>query len=224
MKRAADIIKSRVVPAYRSFLEFMTNEYLPNCRSTLGASELPNGREYYAYLVRHHTTLDLTPEEIHQTGLQEVARIRAEMDHVIEQVGFQGSFEQFLQFLRTDPRFYAQSGEELLKEASWIAKKMDGKLPSLFKTLPRLPYGVEPVPDHLAPKYTAGRYVGAPRGSTRPGYYWGQHFCPAKSSSLRPARPDPARSGTGTPSPERPPDGTGKSARFPALLKLQRLW
>ena len=176
LKRAADIIKSRVVPAYRSFLEFMTNEYLPNCRSTLGASELPNGREYYAYLVRHHTTLDLTPEEIHQTGLQEVARIRAEMDHVIEQVGFQGSFEQFLQFLRTDPRFYAQSGEELLKEASWIAKKMDGKLPSLFKTLPRLPYGVEPVPDHLAPKYTAGRYVGAPRGSTRPGYYWVNTF------------------------------------------------
>ena len=98
------------------------------------------------------------------------------MDHVIEQVGFQGSFEQFLQFLRTDPRFYAQSGEELLKEASWIAKKMDGKLPSLFKTLPRLPYGVEPVPDHLAPKYTAGRYVGAPRGSTRPGYYWVNTF------------------------------------------------
>ena len=172
LKKASDIIKSRVVPAYRSFLEFMTNEYLPSCRSTVGASELPNGREYYAYLVRHHTTLDLTPDEIHQTGLREVARIRAEMDQVIDQVGFRGSFEQFLKFLRTDPRFYAQSGEELLKEASWIAKKMDAKLPSLFKTLPRLPYGVEAVPDHLAPKYTAGRYVGAPRGSTRPGYYW----------------------------------------------------
>ncbi|MGB5816112.1 MAG: DUF885 domain-containing protein [Thermoanaerobaculia bacterium] len=165
-------IIERVIPGYEAFYAFMVDEYIPNTRETLGASELPNGRELYDYLIRHHTTLDLTADEVHQIGLDEVARIRAEMMEVIEQVGFAGSFDEFVEFLRTDPRFYPKSAEELLKEASYIAKKMDGKLPSLFKTLPRLPYGVEPVPEHIAPKYTAGRYVGAPVGSTKPGYYW----------------------------------------------------
>jgi uncharacterized protein (DUF885 family) len=122
--------------------------------------------------VRHFTTLDVTPEEVHRIGLGEVARIRAEMEDVIRQVGFQGDFAAFLQFLRTDPRFYARTPEELLQRASFIAKKMDGKLPSLFGRLPRLPYGVEPVPAHLAPKYTGGRYVPAPVGGTRAGTYW----------------------------------------------------
>ena len=165
-------IRDTVIPAYRSFLEFMISEYIPACRSTLGASELPNGVEYYAYLVRHHTTLDITPEEVHEIGLAEVARIRAEMMEIIDQLGFEGDFDEFLEFLRTDPQFFAETPEELLKEASFIAKKMDGQLPRFFKTLPRLPYGVEPVPEHIAPKYTAGRYVGAPLGSTKPGYYW----------------------------------------------------
>jgi uncharacterized protein (DUF885 family) len=165
-------IRDTVIPAYRTFLGFMLDEYIPACRSTLGASELPNGREYYAYLVRHHTTLDITPEEVHEIGLAEVARIRAEMMEIIEQLGFEGDFADFLEFLRTDSQFFAETPEELLKEASYIAKKMDGQLPALFKTLPRLPYGVEPVPEHIAPKYTAGRYVGAPLGSTKPGYYW----------------------------------------------------
>jgi uncharacterized protein (DUF885 family) len=122
--------------------------------------------------VKSFTTLDLTPEEVHAVGLKEVARIRAEMDEVIRQVGFTGDFAAFLKFLRTDPRFQPKTGDELLKEASFIAKRMDGKLPTLFKTLPRLPYTVEPVPDAIAPKYTAGRYVNAPVGSTRPGIYW----------------------------------------------------
>jgi uncharacterized protein (DUF885 family) len=165
-------IREAVVPAYRSFLRFFEAEYVPGARETLGASELPDGEAYYAHLVRHFTTLDVTPAEIHEIGLGEVARIQAEMDEVIAEVGFEGSFAEFLAFLRTDPRFYPKSGEELLKQAAWIAKRMDGKLPSLFKTLPRLPYGVEPVPDHMAPKYTAGRYVGAPKGSTQPGTYW----------------------------------------------------
>jgi uncharacterized protein (DUF885 family) len=94
------------------------------------------------------------------------------MEAVIDEVGFEGDFAAFLHFLRTDPRFYPESGEELLKDAAWIAKRMDGALPALFKTLPRLPYTVEPVPDDIAPKYTAGRYVGPPKGSTRPGIYW----------------------------------------------------
>ena len=165
-------IRESIVPAYREFLEFMVNEYRPGARTTLGASELPNRREYYAHLIRHFTTLDLTADQVHEIGLKEVGRIREEMDEIIREVGFEGDFEAFLQFLRADPRFYAETPEQLLKEASFIAKKMDGKLPALFKTLPRLPYGVEPVPAPIAPKYTAGRYVGAPIGSTRPGYYW----------------------------------------------------
>ena len=165
-------IRDTVIPAYRSFLDFMLDEYIPACRSTLGASELPNGDDYYAYLVRHHTTLDITPAEVHEIGLAEVARIRGEMMKIIEELEFEGEFSEFLEFLRTDPQFFVETPEELLKEASFIAKKMDGQLPSLFKTLPRLPYGVEAVPEHIAPKYTAGRYVGAPLGSTKPGYYW----------------------------------------------------
>jgi uncharacterized protein (DUF885 family) len=165
-------IMEGAVRGYREFLQFMVDEYIPNARATLGASELPNGRDYYAHLIRHFTTLDIDPDEVHEIGLGEVARIRAEMMAVIAEVGFTGGFDAFLEFLRTDPRFYAKTPHELLKEASFIAKRMDAKLPSLFKTLPRLPYGVAPVPDHLAPKYTAGRYIGAPIGSTEPGYYW----------------------------------------------------
>jgi uncharacterized protein (DUF885 family) len=160
------------VAGYRAFLDFMTAEYLPKTRTTIAAADLPRGREYYAYRVRHFTTLDVTPEQVHEIGLREVARIHSEMEDVIRQAGFQGDFAAFLQFLRTDPRFYARTPEELLKQASFIAKRMDGKLPSLFGRLPRLPYGVEPVPAHLAPKYTGGRYVEAPVGGTRAGTYW----------------------------------------------------
>ncbi len=161
-----------VVPGYRAFLAFFRDEYLPGARTTIGASELPEGRAYYAHQVRRFTTLEKTPEEIHALGLAEVARIRGEMDAVMKKVGFSGDFPAFLKHLRTDPRFYAKTPEELLSRAAWIAKRMDGKLPALFGTLPRLPYTVEPVPDHLAPKYTSGRYVEAPQGGTQPGIYW----------------------------------------------------
>jgi len=160
------------VAGYRTFLDFMTGEYLPKTRTTTAAADLPRGREYYAHRVRYFTTLDVTPEEVHKIGLAEVARIHTEMVEVIRQSGFAGDFAAFLTFLRTDPRFYARTPEELLKQASFIAKRMDGKLPSLFGHLPRLPYGVEPVPAHLAPKYTAGRYVEPPVGGTRAGTYW----------------------------------------------------
>jgi len=160
------------VAGYREFLDFFTKEYVPGARTTLGASALPNGRAFYALKIREFTTLDLTPEQIHKIGLAEVERIGVEMNAVMKQVGFQGDFAAFLQFLRTDPRFYAKTPDELLSRAAWIAKRMDGKLPSLFKTLPRLPYTVEPVPPDIAPKYTSGRYVGAPQGSTKPGIYW----------------------------------------------------
>lgn len=168
----AEAIRGSVVPAYSNLLAFWRDEYLPGARTTLGASELPEGEEYYADRIRHFTTLDLDAEAIHALGLAEVARIRGEMEAIIEGVGFEGSYAEFLDFLRTDPRFYAATPQDLLERAAWIAKTMDGKLPALFGTLPRLPYTVEPVPDHLAPKYTTGRYVAAPKGSTQPGIYW----------------------------------------------------
>jgi len=165
-------ITEAVVPAYQGFYDFFVGEYLPGARETVGASDLPDGQAYYAEQVRWFTTLDVTPQEVHEIGLSEVARIRAEMADVIREIGFEGSYAEFLDFLRTDPRFYPKTAQELLERAAWIAKTMDGKLPSLFATLPRVPYTVEPVPDHMAPKYTAGRYVSAPYNSTQPGIYW----------------------------------------------------
>src|SRR5688572_3264448 len=162
-------IKEAVVPGYRTLHQFYAGEYVPGARTSTGASELPRGREFYAHRVRLFTTLQLSPDEVHRLGLEEVRRIRGEMEQVIRDVGFRGDFAAFLQFLRTDPRFYARTPDELLKQASYIAKRMDGKLPALFGKLPRLPYGVEPVPDHLAPNYTAGRYVPAAPGGTQPG-------------------------------------------------------
>ena len=166
------VIMGSVIPSFQSFLSFFLDDYYPNARKTIGAYDLPNGKEFYQYKINHFTTLNLNPEQIHNIGLAEVKRIRVEMENVISEVGFKGSFLEFLDFLRTDPQFYADTPEELLKEASFIAKKMDAKLPLLFKTLPRLPYGVAPVPDDLAPKYTGGRYVGPGKGSNEPGYYW----------------------------------------------------
>jgi uncharacterized protein (DUF885 family) len=160
------------IASYREFLDFYRKEYLPNARKTLAASELPNGRAYYVQQIRQFTSLDLTPEEIHTIGLGEVDRISREMQDVMKQVGFKGDFAAFLKFLRTDPRFYVKTPEDLLARASWIAKRIDGKLPSLFKTLPRLPYTVQPVPAEIAPKYTSGRYVEAPQGSLQSGIYW----------------------------------------------------
>lgn len=170
-QQALLLIEQQVVPAYKNYLVFFTNEYQPNARADIGISSTPNGKAFYENRVRYYTTTDMTAEQVHQLGLQEVKRIRAEMDAIIQQVGFQGSFKEFVDFLRTDPQFYAKTPEELLKQASYIAKKMDAQLPKLFKNLPRTPYGVAPVPDAIAPKYTTGRYVGANRDD-EPGYYW----------------------------------------------------
>jgi uncharacterized protein (DUF885 family) len=160
------------IAGYREFLDFYRKEYEPHARATLAASELPNGRAFYQQQIRQYTTLDLSPEEIHQIGLGEVERISKEMDTVMRQVDFKGDRAAFLKFLRSDPRFYAKTPRELLERASFIAKKIDGKLPSEFGKLPRLPYTVKPVPDDIAPKYTSGRYVEAPEGSTQSGIFW----------------------------------------------------
>ena len=167
-----EAIAGTVVPAYQRFLSFFTEEYIPGARETLGASALENGRAYYEDLTRFFTTReDAAPDAIHERGLREVARIRAEMEDIIRQLEFEGSFADFIEFLRTDPQFYVDEPEQLLKEASWIAKKIDGRMPAFFRALPRMPYGVEPVPDEIAPNYTTGRYWGAPAGGRRGGYY-----------------------------------------------------
>ncbi|HEX4960769.1 MAG TPA: DUF885 domain-containing protein [Thermoanaerobaculia bacterium] len=165
-------VMESAVPGYRAFLDFYQKEYYPQARTTLAAADLPNGAAFYAHQIRRYTTLDLSPDEIHKIGLAEVERISKEMDGVMKQSGFKGDFAAFVQFLRTDPRFYAKTPQQLLERSAWVAKTIDGKLPSLFKTLPRLPYTVQPVPDSIAPKYTAGRYVDPPQGSTEPGIYW----------------------------------------------------
>lgn len=171
LKAAKKAISEKVVPQYKRIKKFFETEYLPAARESIGVSETPNGREYYQNLLNYYTTLDLSAEEIHEMGLKEVARINTEMKEVIKEVGYDGSFEEFINFLRTDKQFYAESGEELLKEARDIAKRIDAQLPKYFKTLPRKPYGVAPVPDAIAPKYTTGRYIGASE-DTQPGYYW----------------------------------------------------
>ena len=171
LKAAKKAISEKVVPQYKRIKKFFETEYLPAARESIGVSETPNGREYYQNLLNYYTTLNLSAEEIHEMGLQEVARINSEMKKIIKEVGFEGSFEEFVNFLRTDKQFYAESGEELLKEARDIAKRIDAQLPKYFKTLPRKPYGVAPVPDAIAPKYTTGRYIGASE-DTQPGYYW----------------------------------------------------
>ncbi|MCX2838182.1 DUF885 domain-containing protein [Salinimicrobium sp. MT39] len=169
---AAEIAVSKnVIPQFRRVKAFFETEYLPAARESIGVSEIPGGSKYYQNRLNYYTTLDLSAEEIHQKGLEEVARINAEMKKIISEVGFEGSFEDFIHFLRTDEQFYAKTGEELLKEARDISKRIDAQLPKFFKTLPRKPYGVAPVPDAIAPKYTTGRYVGG-GDDTEPGYYW----------------------------------------------------
>jgi uncharacterized protein (DUF885 family) len=166
-----EILKAKVIPAYQNYYHFFTQEYFPNARKSIGVSETPNGNEFYKNRAKHYTTTDMTPEQIHELGLSEVKRIRTEMAEIIVKTGFKGSFTEFTHFLRTDPQFYAKTPLELIKEASYIAKQMDAKLPALFKHLPRSPYGVAPVPDSIAPKYTTGRYIGA-QNDSQPGYYW----------------------------------------------------
>ncbi|WP_019027121.1 DUF885 domain-containing protein [Colwellia piezophila] len=170
-RQAKQILTAKVMPAYKAYYDFMVNEYQPNARDNIAATSLPNGNKYYQNRLVHYTTLPMTAGQVHQQGLVEVKRIRAEMEDIIEQVNFDGSFSDFVQFLRTDPQFYASTPTELLKEASFIAKKMDAKLPALFKTLPRTPYGVMAVPANIAPKYTTGRYAGSSRDD-QPGNYW----------------------------------------------------
>jgi uncharacterized protein (DUF885 family) len=150
-------ISAHVVPAYASLLAFFRDEYVPGARKTLAAEAMPGGKAWYRQQIREYTTLDLDPEEIHRIGLAEVARIDAQMQATMRETGFEGDFPAFLEFLRSDPRFYAKTPEELLMRAAWIAKQVDAKLGRYFGLLPRGRFGIEPVPPAIAPFWTAGR-------------------------------------------------------------------
>jgi len=185
---ARRVIEGEVLPAYRALLAFLRETYVPNARLTTAACDLPDGDAFYAAQIRHYTTLDLTADEIHERGLHEVARILDEMHEVRRQAGFDGDLPAFLDVLRTDPRFYARTPQALLAHASWIAKRIDGLLPKFFGVLPRQPYGVAPVPDDIAPYYTTGRYVPAPRPTGCAGTYWvNTHDLPSRALYTLPA-------------------------------------
>jgi uncharacterized protein (DUF885 family) len=170
---AKKVIEQKVIPEFKRIKRFFETEYLPKTRTTIGVSDTPNGVAYYQNRINFYTTsTQYTAEDIHQIGLQEVARIKAAMQTIIDELQFKGSFADFFNFLRTDPQFYATSPKELLMIARDMAKRADAQLPNFFKTLPRKPYGVAPVPEAIAPKYTAGRYIGTSKNSTEPGYYW----------------------------------------------------
>ena len=169
---AKKVIAESVVPAYRTFNAVFKDEYLPATRETVGLWDTPDGREHYKYLARYHTTTALTPEEIHDIGLREVARNRAEMQKVMDEVGFKGSLAEFFQYLRTDPKFYYKTGDELFRGYAVITKQIDPELPRLFGKLYRTPFGLRAIPDNSAPNTTTAYYQGPSIDGSRPGYYY----------------------------------------------------
>ncbi|MDA1207711.1 MAG: DUF885 domain-containing protein [Proteobacteria bacterium] len=176
---ARSIITETVIPAYQTLEKFFNEEYLPACRDSIGASDLPNGAAFYEYRVRRYTTTDMTPEEVHQVGLTEVQRIRNEMMAVKAAVGFEGSLDAFFNFLRTDPQFYFEDPEDLLRAYEAQAKRIDPELVRLFTKLPRMPYGIKVIPEAVAPDTTTAYYTRPAADGSRAGYYWVNLYKPA---------------------------------------------
>ncbi len=175
-KQAEVAFSEKIAPGYEKLLAFMENEYIPAARKSIAMSELPNGKAWYAYNVKQRTTTDLTPEQIHEIGLSEVKRIRGEMEKIIESSGFEGSFEEFLVFLRTDPQFYHTSKEDLLREYRDIAKRADPELMKLFGKLPRTPYGIIPVPAYAEKSQTTAYYQRGSVEAGRPGNFFANTY------------------------------------------------
>ncbi len=171
-QRAQTVISDQVIPAYEALDNFFTAVYLPAARESYGLSDLPNGHEWYEHLARWHTTTDLSPDQIHEIGLSEVARIRNEMEDIIKVLNWQGTFDEFLQFLRTDPQFYFETPEELLQEYLATSKRIDPKITRLFRVLPRTPYGIRPIPEESAPDTTTAYYMRPSADGSRAGYYY----------------------------------------------------
>lgn len=169
---AREAIQESIVPGYSAYFEFMRDEYVPNARGSIGASALPNGREFYRHRVHRFTTLDLTPAEVHEIGLAEVKRIRDEMEEVKREAGFEGSLNAFMDFLREDPQFKPKTAAELMEKTALILKRIDGQLPKLFNTLPRTPYGLREIPAYIAPQTTAAYYMPPPGDGSRAGFYY----------------------------------------------------
>ncbi len=165
-------IRDKVVPAYRRFRTFFEGEYLPRARAGIAASERPDGAAWYDFLVRYYTTTPMTAEQIHLLGLSEVARLRAAMEQVKSESGFKGTMAEFFTFLRHDPRFFCKTPEDLLKTYAAVAKRIDPELVKVFRRNPRLPYGVRPIPDNVAPNSTAAYYQNGAEDGSRPGYYY----------------------------------------------------
>jgi uncharacterized protein (DUF885 family) len=167
-----EAIAESVVPGYQRFLAFMRDEYVPHARGSIAAAALPRGRDFYRHRVRSYTSLDLTPEQVHELGQSEVKRIDDEMRGVMARVGFKGDFAAFVSHLRSDPKFYADTPEALLKQAAWVMKKIDGQLLTLFRTLPRTPCGIRQVPAYIAPDTTTAYYMQPSGDGTRAGFYY----------------------------------------------------
>jgi uncharacterized protein (DUF885 family) len=172
MKAAQEAITSGVLPSFQKLKKYFVEEYLPNAFDQVGVWQMPQGGDYYAYLTRLHTTTNLTPQQIHEKGLSEVARIKAEMQTIMEKVGFKGALPEFFTKLRTDPQFFYKTPEELLEAYRALAKRIDPNLVKVFKTLPRTPYGVTPIPDKIAPDTTTAYYNQPAADGSRAGTYF----------------------------------------------------
>lgn len=172
LDKAEELFREEIIPAYQTLQKFVVEDYTNAAKNEPGISAIKNGKAYYENRIRYYTTLDMTPEEVYNTGLEEVKRIRVEMDKIIADLNFDGSFADFLAYLRTDPQFYAETPQELLNRAAWLSKKAEGQLPKYFAELYQLPFTVEPVPDEIAPTYTSGRYVRGNRDQNKAGIYW----------------------------------------------------
>ena len=171
-----EFIEDELMPSYKELSTFLKNEYIPNSRDSIGLSGVPDGKAWYEFKARSFTTTNLTPDEIHELGLREIKRIREEMEDVIKEVEWDGDFRSFLDFLRTDPQFYYETGEELLAAYRAMAKKIDAYMPTLFNKFPRAPYGVIEIPMETAP-YTTTAYYNSPSAG-RPGYFYANLYKP----------------------------------------------
>jgi prolyl oligopeptidase len=171
-EQAIEVIEDVVIPAYRELADYFEETYLPDARESIGISSLPNGSAWYEFLARRFTTTRMTPDEIHRLGLDEVKRIRDKMQLIIDELEFDGDFQEFLTFLRTDPQFYYDNPDDLYEAYLATSKRIDPELVSLFGTLPRMPYGVKPIPDAIAPDTTTAYYSRPAADGSRAGIYW----------------------------------------------------
>ena len=210
------------MPSFQKLKKYFVDEYLPAAFDQVGVWQMPQGAEYYAYLARRHTTTDLTPQQIHEKGLSEVARIRGEMQTIMEKVGFKGTLPEFFTKLRTDPQFFYKTPEELLEAYRAMAKRIDPNLVKVFKTLPRMPYGVTPIPDKIAPDTTTAYYNQPAADGSRAGLLLRQSLQARDAAEVGDDGALAARSRAGPSPADRPRAGAGRHPEVPPLRRLHR--